>query len=238
MTREEIEVEKFGAIFGVHLSRDQLDKLAFSKISNPKHCEGEAALFETKWFDYRFMHPVAATYVFARAYRDVFARLYRRHFDHSVDRDPFWNTNDVFDLHPSVVTGLYRARQHADACGIPYPYYVEFVMEAGMRYKRKALSRPSQCYQPDAIKVAIKEWEQRLGTRMFIAKDPRFRLNRYRGLASQLAHIRWVLEQCSRRPNPAEALAICFKENVLPARVAAAKFGQPIVERALQIAAI
>lgn len=238
MTREEIEIDKFGATFGIQFNRDQLDRLVFDKISNPKVHGGEPALFQTKWFDYRFLHPVAATYVFARAYREVFATLYKRHFDHSVTLDPFYGNLDMFELRQAEITGLYVARQHADACGIPYPYYIEFVMEAGMRYKRDYLPRPTQCYQEDAVKKAITEWHKRLEARLFVATDPRFRLDRYRGLPVQNDHIKWTMAQIARRAQPADALArYVFKDRVLPLELATARFGGKTIAKAREIAA-
>ena len=41
----------------------------------------EASLFNTKWFDYRFMHPAAATHHFALHYIERYRRQWAIHFD-------------------------------------------------------------------------------------------------------------------------------------------------------------
>ena len=50
--------------FGSDLSVEDYERLRINHIQHSLALH-EPALFDTKWFDYRFLHPTQATYLFA-----------------------------------------------------------------------------------------------------------------------------------------------------------------------------
>src|SRR6185437_1091760 len=48
---------------------------------DPDHLRIEPELFESKWFDYRFLSPAEATEKFADAYRQKYQEAWRRYMD-------------------------------------------------------------------------------------------------------------------------------------------------------------
>lgn len=73
-------LEKFP---GDNLTPDQYDLLALQAIKE-KYLNEEPELFDTKWFDYRHLHPTAATYLYAQHYILEYRKIYRKIKD--VDR--------------------------------------------------------------------------------------------------------------------------------------------------------
>lgn len=198
------EKAKFGPFYGTDLSDTDLARLFYQKIQHvPEARRGrqERALIGTKWFDYRFMGPVLATFYYAQCYGEVHKRLFARHIDReAAERMRGAKYANIFEDHPSRVTGLWRGRQHADAIGMPYDLYIELAMERGMRYKRDYLPAPQQLYSEDAVKAAFEGWRERLTGRIYVATDPRYRNDHYIGQPSQINHRIWVLGQIERRP--------------------------------------
>jgi hypothetical protein len=68
------------SFYGKDLSVDVCDTLAISKISS-KLLLNELDLFETKWIDYRHLHPTIATYLYAEHYVAGYRRAFSRYFD-------------------------------------------------------------------------------------------------------------------------------------------------------------
>ncbi|EFN2465353.1 hypothetical protein HKD04_005462, partial [Escherichia coli] len=52
-------------------------------------CKDEAELFETKWFDYRDMHPLMATCLFTEAYKRQYSNIMLTHGREHFETAPF-----------------------------------------------------------------------------------------------------------------------------------------------------
>ena len=63
--------------FGNDFTSDKYDSIALSAISD-KFLKNESALFSTKWFSYRHLHPVSATYLFAHLYTEEYRKVYQK----------------------------------------------------------------------------------------------------------------------------------------------------------------
>ncbi len=50
---------------------------------------GEAELFDTKWFDYRDMHPLMATCLFTEAYKRAYSQIMLSHGREHFETAPF-----------------------------------------------------------------------------------------------------------------------------------------------------
>ena len=231
----EIELEKFGVFYGAHLDGERLDRLMHDRI---RHVDPwllgkqERMLFRGKWFDYRFMHPTLATYLFARSYTTIYKVLFRRHVDHARAEGRLgFKDSDIFNSRE--LSGFWRARQHADAIGMPYELYIELAMEGLMRISRSFLPRPTQLYGDMALEAAQKGWRERLDSRLYVANDPRYRNDRFEGTPAQVAHRNFMLDQIGKRANRAHLVAqYVWKDPVLTEGEVVGRFGPEILDQA------
>ena len=138
----------------IYFDASDYDAIASVRLT-PADFKIEPELYMTKWFDYRVLHPVQATYLFADEYTQAARGYHKRNRD--VRAAPFikpYSGKDLFTLEPepelrqitrgknagkfkrdkspnvakSVFKALWRARQSADRLGIPYRFYCEAVM--------------------------------------------------------------------------------------------------------------
>jgi hypothetical protein len=131
----------FGSFPGRELDRDALEMLLWTRWPD-KERKREPKLFQTKWWDYRLLHPAASTYLFAHLYTEETRRVIREHINDAAavitasgsvrDWYPI-KAGDIFeppaserqaDYWKRKIGGLIRSRQAADEDGIPYPLYI------------------------------------------------------------------------------------------------------------------
>lgn len=142
------------------------DLLAIEKI-NPSLMSIEPDLFHTKWWDYRIIHPVQSTYLFADAYKKAARDYWIVNWDMEAGakRKPLsgW---DCFEKPPiklkkngepyaaqikgvskTDLQGLWKARQKADSLGMPYSLYCRYAITYAKKGLWKNIPRPTQLYQ-------------------------------------------------------------------------------------------
>jgi hypothetical protein len=229
------ERETFGYFWGLHFSEVDLDEIQ-SRVSR-EFRDHDTALFQGKWFDYRAMHPALATLLFAREYKVVFRHLYERHYDRHRARfvNGLKNETEIVGDRRSL-NGLWRARQHADALGMPYKLFIALTMETGLRVSRDFLPRPEQLYSEAQIFAAEGGWTSRRRVKIYVSKLPCLNLNIQPYVADPLqdAHMNWVVEQIKFRENPVPLLRrFIVEEPLLDERFAATRFTPEQMRRAL-----
>lgn len=144
----------------IYFESSDYDALAIARI-NINLLSKEPALYTTKWWDYRLLHPVQATYAFEVAYIKSCRAYVKKNYDLEYGKvfKPYPG-KDLFaekqlELTPvkkkvrmkngkplymphaakSTISGVWKARQMADSLGIPY----EFYCEAAFQYTEKCL---------------------------------------------------------------------------------------------------
>jgi hypothetical protein len=170
--------ESGAVIFGTDFDQDRYDEILFeyflkknrtlaprfsnfAKIDDEMQIERE--LFRVKWFDYRFIHPVSATYLFAYHWD----KQYRLSYSKNVSRDAAENIRvqkdaDLFKCPQAYITAMIRGRRITDAMGVPY----EFAIAAGIKHtlrfwKRSHLPRPTQIFGDWVCEAIIADWNER-----------------------------------------------------------------------------
>jgi len=154
--------DTFGDFFGSQFTAQECDLLAFDGI-NEKLLSGEAKLFGEKWFDYRFMHPTTATYLFAHLYSEGCKDANQVIYD--VDKGKFmknWKGKDFLDKKERG--GFWKARQSADRMCMPYNYYIRFAIDFGLSRCWKRIPRPSQMYSKECIEWVQNKWSDELSS--------------------------------------------------------------------------
>jgi len=232
-------------IFGLDTNADDAARIMNSFVRKD-WVEMESSLYRGKWFDYRFMNPVQATYLYAHEYIRFYKMAYAKNFD--TERAEFVRPLNVETLfseqnvetqpkakqtyHKRKISGIWRGRMFADAMGMPYAEYLEFAFFWSMRFWRQNyLPRPEQLYTDLVIDRATTAWDERSGAMLFFSKLPQYKNGVYRdivrrigdqayegrALHSQNAHHEWLLDQVNNRANDPELFArLIWEHEVLP----------------------
>lgn len=209
----------------------------YKKFQEELHLE--TALFRQKWFDYRFVHPMVANYIYAHYYKRVFRETYRRHINRDMaDRINIYATKRAYSNRDFALCGvrmvnaIWRGRQIADALGAPYP----FVINAGFKHtlafwKRGALPTPGQIYSDRVCEQIVADWQTAQTSLAPHGEHQLYRLEHYAGSRDQDEHQGFLLNLAKNRPNPAALLATFMERRLLSYDKIAETFGAEFVER-------
>ncbi len=222
-------------IFGTDLTWDQYDRLMYERVT-AKWVEFERELFRAKWFDYRFMHPVAATYVavhhYERAYRQAYARNVSRG---AAEYIRVRKAADLFECPKMYIAGVWRARQMADAIGAPYDFAFEAAIRHTLRYwKREYLPRPEQIFHDRVCDAVVKEWGDAKRAKLIHSTHFEYRTHQYVGTRDQNDHHEHLMELATLRHDPAPPLTRFYDEELLPIEKIVARFGEDVALRVFE----
>jgi hypothetical protein len=219
----------FDGVFGIDISRDESDRHVFKMRKDWR--EFEVALMHTKWFDYRSLTAAQATYLFAHHYRSAFRTMYHKHIDHvRAEYIRALKHEDLFACDAGVVSGIWRARQHADAMCIPYDVYLTDALDTAMNVHRTHLPRPTQLYTDRIVANVQNRWVQRQRSRLYVAESALYRNQHYRGLPSQNDHHEWLFTQIDLRANRSHWIERFVSDDLLPLSKIKARYGEEAVE--------
>lgn len=218
-------------VFRRTITRDDAWLLEIAKIPQEMRDE-EAALMQSRWFDYRSLLPAQATLLFSRLY----VKLYREYFAKTRDADTAANVvplihRDLFES-PDLLP-FWSARQAADQIGCRYEFYIDFAfarfLERGFRY----MPRPNQLYGEAMVLDIYSAWEELKKCTLQLAKTPRFKAGSYTGHPDQDAYHAYLVEQVKAREHRYMFLArLVYRDGVLPVKIAEAHFSEEELRRA------
>ncbi len=232
---------------GKHLDETECDYLALCRVSATL-LRKETQLVQTAWFDYRLLHPTKRTYLFAYFYEQAYRYMIRRDVDYEqVEGDrprSYLPKADPLDQSPSEkrrkaktyrnCTSLWKARQKADECGIPYDIFCMSAMKAATERIWQRIPTPQQFYSEHIIEATLERWIELLEERLFVAHDEFYQLKNWQEHPSQCDHAQFLIEQISRRANPEFGLAqYGFKTAMIPAQSLRSHFSAEVLSRAL-----
>lgn len=222
----------FGQFFGADLGRDACDVLAIQHIPAKLRAE-EPELYGKKWFDYRRMHPVIATYLFAHQYSEAYSRMTVAVED--FERGKFKRgvkTPDFFESREKL--SFWRLRQFADLHGIRYDFFMREAMNWCIARGWRQPPRPAHIYSnADMILDVLNAWTQECRAKLQYPKDDHFQIESWCGAQDQLAYEQWLLDQIATRRVPRFALhAAVYVEGVLRVEAAIERFGYEAVSAA------
>lgn len=178
----------------------------------PKYRRGESDLYGSKWWDYRPLHPMAATYRFAEAYKTAFKRSLMRRYDLYVGLNHKGLKHEDFTkCSRAVVTGMWLARRMADRIGCPYEFYCNMAFQYVERRDWKFLPTPQQLYVEtpmfdwdiSMVEFVRQNWEQTLRDRVMYATDDFYCVERFTGNRHQLEHQSYLLNRTLHHPHRA-----------------------------------
>jgi len=215
---------------GENLSIEQLELRALKL--DPCHRDGEAALMNSRWFDYRRMHPTMATYFFAECYRLETRRFYAAMVDErSAEECRAFTPDDIFFSRD--LTAMWLARRFADGLGLPYPFVLRFARERFFSRTQHNFPRPNQLYGEELEQDLKNAWAGQLARQMTFATDPYFKAQAFKGDKLQVEHVKYVIKQIKARQAPHhKMLARLVNEGTLSQRIVEISFGAAVAAAA------
>lgn len=226
-----------GHHFGGALSFPHYEVLTIQHIPH-KELANEAQLMTTKWFDYRRLHPMQATYYFVKCYNDAYRNFCRMAID--ADRAAFVRGIKGHDfLMSREKLSFWRLRRLCDQFGMRYDFFLGFAM----RRLHRMTSEEGKVYAPrpsmlgrdeNLLADALIAWEEQCAISMQIATDSYYRVANFNGSRDQIAHEAFVLDQIAKRRVKRFSLhAALYVYDVVRLEEALRVFGPELVEEAI-----
>lgn len=207
----------------------------------------EMDLYTTKWFDYRFISPTEATDMFKSEYSKAYKIAWRTYEDRNeaefksglFEMPKFRKPSDKDTIKlKREYTSIWRARQCADALGVPYDFLIRETIDALMASGRcRTMPRPNQiagALTDEAIRDRVRQqWTDwaAFNFSSMISRLPQYMDHAYRGLHAQDAHRDWVLERLGDG-HPRNVGRACYIFQTLPEDRAVARFGEERIAQA------
>lgn len=210
---------------GTEITQQDMDALSIQFIPFDVLAD-EALLFQTKHWDYRFMHPVEATQRYTQAYKAAYKRATARRLDvyigrnvKGVKKDQFW------ELTASEITSLWKGRQMADRMGCDYDFYCEHVMQFASKALYARLPRPQGCYahkspasvegMPTMIEFIGMSWAERSKTQTIYATHEGYQIANYCGGHEQNLYLNYLVQRVRHSNLPEGALASAIEKGLI-----------------------
>lgn len=154
---------------GAELNALMCDKFAIRKIDQDALVQ-DVDLFDTKWWDYRTMHPTQATLYFHHVFKTIAPTYVSKYVDMDVAKgyEIGITRNDLRLSKLATIRAFWKARQIADAIGVPYDVYIKVALQhfydnyrmfATTKSGKQNLPYPSQMASAMITEKVIKEWE-------------------------------------------------------------------------------
>jgi len=193
--------------FGSSLQRNELELLALS--IDPAHRADTPELMVTRWHDYRHLHPVQATYLFAELYKIQTHKFAESFVDiETADDARAFTPDDIFKSRD--LTAMWLARGVADKVGCPYTVLLAFMQQRALERTFQRFPRPNQMYGDD-VELDLKDlWNARRRSSLQYSKDDRFAASRHPDPeawpADMRRHVQSIVDQIWARPAPHDKL--------------------------------
>lgn len=201
------------------------DDLIVHKFINPKFLEVEVELFRIKWFDYRFLTPLQATWQYIDIFGDVYREFYRLNFDVRASEFITVPTADkvIAGLEKSddkirkMFPSFWRGRQVADAIGMPYRTFLNIAFEKRLSYWNRPFMPNARHLYSEMIAVAAQErWEELQRARLFTSDLPAYLTQNYQNSDMQNDYHEWLFLQASYRGNRTDFFVSRIEADALP----------------------
>jgi hypothetical protein len=204
--------------------------LALSRVAPPMRA-AESMLFTRKWFDYRAMHPVQATYRFAHEYQQAVLRAYARQKDvRTLDKVKGFDVKGLFESRE--LSAVWRARQAFDAIGCRYEFALDSIFKRFCERGWRVFPRPNQLYAEEIVLDVRDAWVRECKAITQLAKHERFKAENFEAHPDQIAYQAWQIEQVKTRGgNRAMLLGRLLQEHALTEDSVRTAFGDTVLSQ-------
>jgi len=160
--REKRATERVQAQQEPTLARRRVQELVLVReVIDPAFLAEEPSLSQSQWVQYGYMSALERTELFVRMYLEIYRRHYAKYRNYITADEQCPVDPELFKNEPSEINSLWRARQHADAIGMPYDMFLGAVMGWATNTRgRKHFPRPNQLYGAKQVQLATEQWER------------------------------------------------------------------------------
>lgn len=187
---------------GSNLTHFDYESLTLEFISKKDRAD-EPCLFDRKFWDYKPLHPMQATYLFAHHYKNAIKSAIMRRTDlYKGLSYKGLKKEDFLECSKRVINGLWRGRQHADAFGVPYDIWCNSAMKYAESRDWQYLPNPTQIYSKktssekdiDMVSAIVSRWDEVKSSQFIGATHPFFQAENYCGNPYQRAYQAAILK--------------------------------------------
>lgn len=152
----------------------------------------ESVHIMTKWPEYHFLSPLAATMRFANLYREMAIRRFATVFGSNRPEKIFGFKDSRLDASGAEFTSMNRARQLADDLGARYEDFISISFDFWFARQRPRIPRPNQLgpvgrYPEQWMKFFEHWWSDRQLGLFSKIDSANYRFERYLNLPAQMA---------------------------------------------------
>jgi hypothetical protein len=186
--------ELFGEVTPVVHEFVAAEKLMLLEIPNDL-LRKEPALMQSKWFDYRRLHPVMATQLFVKAYNRAYGNFLATTTDVGLKYLPAFKGRDLLaDKHRERKT-VWKLRQLADEHGVPYDVFMNAAMRFYQREGWMHVPRPSHILSNElALLHVLDTWQNTKRDMPVWASLSFYTVDEWTGHPDQLAYEEHLLQ--------------------------------------------
>lgn len=233
---------------GLSWSQFECDALAL-KFVPIKLLAEEAELNDTKFWDYRFLHPSQATQLYAEAYGAALKRAVSRRTDIWAGLNMRGLKKPIiFELPQGAITGLWKGRQMADRIGCPYDFYCEQAMQFADKARMHYLPQTTGMYartvpehlqgMPSMVDHIVTRWVNRIAHSSFYATHDAYLAENFRDGPEQIRYLNFLFDKIKNSNMPAGVLcSILEKGQITREQVLTAfpRSGEALYDRAVRL---
>lgn len=234
------QADLFGSFIGADRDFDAYESVAF-KLIPKKLREKEAALFGSKWFDYRQMHAVQATYLFVHFYNVAYGGFLAQTSDVKLRYAKAIKGGDVFLQNEGKGhrdrLAFWRLRQRADEYGIRYDFFVRAAFACFVEDGWVNAPRPQHVDNDEITLRVLDAWHRDCRDRIQWARNPFFTVKEWSGHPDQTAYESSIVEAIKRKPTKRFAIhGAIYERDALRIERAIVEFSEDDVAEAIALA--
>lgn len=203
------------------------------RLISHRDMKNEPQLYRSKWFDYKFVHPMRATEIFMSEYEIALRRGIKQRTDFNVAKFAQVLKDGLLeDQRKADITGLWKARRSADRLGIEYSAYCRFAMNYALLCNWTYLPKPTQMYSsvmPENASHSMLSYIQECWEKFELPdpKDPHYLPENYDGHPYQNEYIRLILKRIEiSRHKPGAVATFVFNKKLISEELLVKRFGQ------------
>jgi len=193
-------IECYGPYFGQSLTHEECEVLAIANIDR-KLLANETGLYGHKWFDYRPLHPVMATYLCVHHYNRAYGTFMGQCFERGKRFMVGFKGKDFMNAREKK--SFWKLRQRVDELGIRYDFFMREAMNWCVENGWKQPPRPAQIASNDELIVEVcNRWVRECRAKIQFAVSPRYTVEQFAGGADQIAYQNYLLTSIMQKAHP------------------------------------
>ena len=193
-----------GSFYGAAFTFLEYEALTVQSIPHADR-RNEAHLMRTKWYDYRRLHPLQATFFFVECYARAYGDHLKMAFEHKRRFQRGFKGKSFLESPEKL--SFWRLRQVVDKLGIRYEFFMRHAMMWFFKRGWLHLPRPSHiANNDDLLADVVLAWETYCADSIQFPADNWYCVRHFVQHPDQLAFEASLVEQVKRKRNPQFAL--------------------------------